>query len=111
MQSWAASHSVTYRASSERAATSCNHGQSIRINGNPLMIIFNHCDHLHGAASRPFIHPRTERSGVLLLLAERALGKRYADSRPLDIRALTEEANKFTPAIFVDPFELFTHAC
>ena len=30
-----------------------------------------------------------------------ALGKRYADSRPLDIRALTEEANKFTPAIFI----------
>ena len=41
--------------------------------GNPLMIIFYHCDHLHGAASRPFIHPRTERSGVLLLLAERSL--------------------------------------
>ncbi|KOO53421.1 cytoplasmic dynein 2 heavy chain 1, partial [Chrysochromulina tobinii] len=30
-----------------------------------------------------------------------ALGKRYADSRLLDIRALTEEVNKFTPAIFI----------
>jgi dynein heavy chain len=32
-----------------------------------------------------------------------ALGERYADSRPLGIRALTEEANKFTPAIFILP--------
>ena len=29
------------------------------------------------------------------------LGKRYTDSRPLDVRALTEEADKFTPMIFL----------
>jgi hypothetical protein len=48
MQSWAVSQSVSYRASSERAATACNHGQPVRISGahrqsygNPLMIIVN----------------------------------------------------------------------
>jgi len=30
-----------------------------------------------------------------------SLGKRYADSRPLDFKALTEEADKFTAAIFI----------
>jgi len=29
------------------------------------------------------------------------LGKRYVDSRPLDLRVLTDEADKFTPMIFI----------
>ena len=30
-----------------------------------------------------------------------SLGKRYVDSRPLDLKVLTEEADKFVPAIFL----------